>query len=492
MSTHQQDYHNFELPCQNAGFDAELAQPPRRTRRSGSCCFFGCCLGCLGFLVLIALACFALWYCLVSGGADLIVSEETTVITEPLKSDGKTVDFFQAIQKMTEPAIPANENGFRDVLLAFGRAVFGGGGDAEWQYSAVCEALEIDPQLPPQEIPPFDDNNLNLVQAAVAKQHYFVPLVRRSEKDLAVMSQPYLTVSFHDKLLAALQESAEIRYDGNVAEAWKDTLASIRLFRFISINRMMVELPFGDYQHEMLESHVSEVVTTLPKWTPEQLKQAIKDLESLPNWQDRQTTQKMMQFMLLDLISSTNNWDVSLNFLADGESEELQAMLGMLRFIAIDWNLVAKELNSEVRVFGKLMEKAEGKSLDEQFELLRLSETTEKLDEEDLQTLLEDAILTTGDLPLFTSGRSKLAGVIAGKLVRTTAGKLCLHQFMEESRCQALRLALALELYRQEHQEYPDALDKLGLQPMPVNMNFQYEKQDAGYRLQNKVFELEI
>jgi hypothetical protein len=222
------------------------------------------------------------------------------------------------------------------------------------------------------------------------------------------------------------------------------------------------------------------------------LKQAIKDLESLPNWQDRQTTQKMMQFMLLDLISSANDWGALLNLFGAGMApEELQVMQGTLRFIAIDWNLVAKELNREVRVFGELMEKAEGKSLDEQFELLRLSETTEKLDEEDLQAMLEDAILTTGDLPLFTSGRSKLAGSIAGKLVRTTAGKLCLHQFMEESRCQALRLALALELYRQEHQEYPDSLDKLGLQPMPVNMNFQYEKQDAGYRLQNKVFELE-
>ena len=495
MSTNQQDFRNFEIPYQNTGFDAELAQNPR-SRRNGSCCFFGCCLGCLGFLILIALACFAFGYCLMSGGADLIVSEETTVITEPLKSDGKTVDFFKAIQEMTEPQIPADENGFRDVLLAFGQGIFGDGRNAEQRYIATCEALGVDPQTPPKKIA-FNDKNLDSVQAAVAKPHYFIPLVRQSEKDLMVASLPnYNSVfSFYGNLFEALLKRSKNRFDGgeNVTAAWKDTLASLRLFRFVAANGLGVS-ERDSKQHKLLALHDSEVVKTLPKWTSEQLHQAIKDLESLPNWQDWQRTLTMIQYYLLDLLSATNDWENLVDVLGNGmPPNERQVWAGMFQLIAFDWNLVAKELNREIKAYGELLEKAEGGNRDEQFDLLDLRpmDVAVEMNEEELTALLEDAIRTTGDFPLFTSGRSKLAGFIAGNLVKKVMGELFRLQLMEESRCQALRLAMALELYHREHQNYPDSLDELGLQPMPENMSFQYQKQEAGYRLQNRVFELE-
>jgi len=513
MSANQQDNHNFESPYQNTGFDAEFAQPPR-TRRSGGCCFFGCCLGCLGFLLLIAIGFFAFWYCLMSGGAELIVSEETTVITEPLKSDGKSVDFFRAIQEMTEPAIPANENGFRDIFLGYGQAVFIN--DAGWQYAETCNQLGIAPQTPPPfSLPTFNpDSNslprwldiveagLDTIHTAAAKPHYVVPLVRQNENDFVLFSLPVAVYGFHEKLTEVLRAHSYNRYQSEDIDGyWKDTLTTLRLFRFVTIHQAWLKALGWDARKVRILEHdnevwlltdVDEVAVTLPKWTPEQLAQGIKDLESLPNWQDRETMLKTIQFMLLDVMSATNDWDGLLNLLGNNtESEMRQATLGMFQMIAFDWNLVAKELNSKIRAFGELMKRAEGMSLDEQFELLQISKTDEELDEEKIRALLEDYVRTTGDFPLFTSGRSRLAGGVAGELVKTAAQKLYRLQLMEESRCQALRLALALELYRREHQNYPDSLDALGLKAMPVNVSLEYEKRDAGYRIHNKLFELE-
>jgi hypothetical protein len=460
-------------------------------------------------LLFILLAFVGFWYFLMSGGAELIVSEETTVITEPLKSDGKTVDFFQAIQKMTEPDIQADENGFRDVVLAFGRGIFEIDiNNAGWQYLAMCETLGIDPLTPPvfllENLRPdaihFNDEGLNAVQAAIAKQHYFVPPVRRNEGDLVFSSQPLAAYSFHVPLTSQFQQRAMSRFsrENNLAGAWKDILTSIRLYRFVTIQAVWRNVLNGGKIDEMLATPVDEVVATLSQWTPEQLEQAMRDLESLPNWQDQQTTLTVIQFMLLDLISATNDLD-GLRVNLPGEVRE---MMDVFRIIAFDWNLVAKELNREFRAYGKLMEQATGKSLDEQFELLRLrqpEETSatdifrnqEKLNAK-MQGLVQELIEVEGPAVLVASGRSKLTGAFAGNLlVSWAAGELYRLQLMEESRCQALRLALALERYHREHQKYPDSLDELRLKAMPMNVSLEYEKQDNGYRIQNKVMLLE-
>jgi hypothetical protein len=76
-----------------------------------------------------------------SGGAPLIVSPETTVITEPLKSDGKSVDFYQAIKEMVEPEMQQlDDNGFVDVVRFYSHMPFG----YEQQYLLMCKELGLD------------------------------------------------------------------------------------------------------------------------------------------------------------------------------------------------------------------------------------------------------------------------------------------------------------------------------------------------------------
>ena len=505
MSTFQRDYQNFELPYQNTGFGAELAHTGE-SRQGGKCCFFGCCLGCLGFLLLIFLLLVGCYYCCFTGGTPLEVSPETSVITEPLKSDGKTVDFHQAIQKLIEPEIiQANENGFRDVLLAFGQAMF----ENDWQYRKTCEHFGIDPQTPPQfalENPRranvrFDNESLNAVQAAVAKPHYSIPLVRRNESDLVLTSLPAAVQKFHEQLKSAFRDRAAARFKegDNVAEAWKDILTAVRLARFVVLRPTYQSAHLDALDDESRLTPVADIIAVLPKWTPEQLEQAVKDLESLPNWKDRQTTLQIMQFICLDLLSATDDFG---NLAARlGLQKEDRDVLMALQIIAFDWNLVAKAMNSEFKAYGELIDQAEGKSLEEQFELLSLRQPGERHDlhpnEERLQEKIEELLLDrieTGEgwNILFTPVRSKLTGALAGRLfVSWAAGEMYRLQLMEEAHCQALRLAFALELYRREHQTYPDSLEELRLNPMTPNIDFEYEKFGERYRLYNKAFQLE-
>jgi len=508
MNTNHSDNRIFEFPHQNTGFDAEMAYAQKSR---GGCYSCGCCLGCLGLLLLILLGIAAICYSFVSGGATLVVSEETTIITEPLKSDGETVDFHRAIQAMFEPEVQPDANGFRDVLLGYGQEIFerwGDGNNADWQYLEMCKELGIDPEIQPTlflfRLTPNNiqqwladvGKGLDAVQVAAAKPRYFVPMVRRSERDLVVTSQPLAVYAFHEDLSKAFRLRADIQFlsEGDIASAWKDTLTSLRLFRLVSVNHAWMKA-LGGIDDESLLAPVSEIVDTLtlPQWTPERLNQAIRDLETLPDWQDRQTTLKILQFYLLDLLSATRDPSDLQHRLHGRLPIEARQAVELLRVFAFDWNLVAKELNSEIKAYGELMERAAGQNLDEQFDLLRLRPIgmpQRILDEEEWKTFTVDHLNRTGELPFFAPGRSKLTGAMAGYLVTWAAGEMYRLQLIEDSRCQALRLALALERFHREQGQYPDSLAELGLQPMALDMHLQYEKRGTGYRIQNKVFQL--
>jgi len=505
FSQSQTDYINHELQYQNSGFDAEI----NARRKGANYCSCACCLGCFGFLFLIALFIFSVWYCIVSGGAELVVSPETTIITEPLKPDGKTVDFHEAVQSILRQDVPPDGNGFRDVLTGYGPEVFAGDPRGILPYRTVCGEWGIDPETPAVYfLVPFEPNNfeqwlalvgegLDAVHVAAAKPHYFVPLVRESNNDFVIASQPFAVYDFHERLSQALMARAEVRFDSqDIDGAWQDILTAARLFRRVTVNQKWLRA-LSNNRDESLSLPVVGIVNTLPQWTPEQLEQAVKDLETLPAWQDRQTTLTILHYQLLDVLSSMHALPRTHNRFLDNLPSEARDMIAMLDFISFDWNTVAKELNGAIKTYGGLLEKQAGNNLDEQLEALRLSEMGKPLhmmDQQEMTQFLTIQMEESGDFswnPLFTSGRSKLAGFGAGVLVTWAAREMYRLQFEEESRVQTLRLALALERYRRENREYPDSLDVLILQPMVPDMLLEYRKQEnGGYQIQNSVFEM--
>ena len=529
MNSNRSEYQDFDFPIQEAGH----VQHNKRTEnddefdlefnvqrvKSPNCCCCSCCLGCFGLALFIVLAVFGFWYSMFTGAVPLIVSPATTVIVGPLKADG-TVDFHQALQDKIEPDIPIGENGFRAVLSGYGRAIFEvfnlhiqepmAGPNFDWQYLEMCRALNVDPATPPtlrmtaqRDAPNFEHwlgeigEGLDVVQTAVGKQHYFVPMVRRDENDLIMMTHPIAVYQFHEELSNALRSRARHRFEQQqFSEGWKDMLASIRLFRFVTIKEAYKDaLRRGDEGKNWLLLPVASVVNTLEHWTPEQLEQAVKDLESLPDWQNWRTMLTVMQFQLLDFVSATNN--------LENLHRRLEGMAA-IPMISFDWNHIAIELNREIEAYAQLLETAAGKSIEEQFEMLNLrlpGETSNmplnfssKIEDwaESLGNFMADQIEATGDLslnPFLASGRSRLIGAFIGqRLVPWATGEMYRLQLIEEARCQALRLAIALELFKRKNGHYPESLEELGLITMEPAVQFEYERQGGEYRLENKLF----
>ena len=508
MSFSNPDNRNFDFPYQGTGFDAEVAHTNAQRRRGGWC-FCGCCSGCLLLILLFILGIVVLGYSLFSGGVPLIVSEETTVIVEPLKSNGESVDFHEAIREMTGQNIQLNENAFMIIWRGYSHEIFASYDqeDLRRQYLVMCDQFGIDPLgrslwSLPKRTPPTTNaqwlaevkEGLDAVQNAVAKPHYFIPLARDRESDLVIMSQPLAIYAFHGQLSEALHIRADIKSaSGDIAGAWQDTLASIRLFRRATINHAWT-LTLGAKDNESLLTPVTSILPTLSQWTPEQLEQAVKDLESLPDWTDRKTMIRTIQFTVLDMLSATNDLPGLGSRLGKELPTGAQDVLQLIQSIGFDWNLVAKELNQEMRVYGELLEKVSGSSPDEQFKQLdlRLSGVPFRMpNEEEWKEFTVEHVNRTGEFPLFVVGRSKLVGAIAGFWATRMVGEMYRLQLMEESRCQALRLALTLERFHKEKGQYPDSLEELKLKPVTPDMHLQYEKRETGYRIENVVVQLE-
>jgi hypothetical protein len=305
------------------------------------------------------------------------------------------------------------------------------------------------------------------------------------------MSQPVALYAFHEQLSDALRQRANFRFESDdPAGAWQDMLASIRLFRFVTVNQAwLYELGSRD---SSLLTPVAEIAATLNNWTPEQLAQAINDLESLPDWQDRQTMLRTVQFMMLDTLSITNDFPGLGNRLGIELPGDVQVMLQGWQYIGFDWNLVAKELNAEIKTYGERLNRVAGSNLEEQFNVLQLRPVTERFrmpDEEEWQSFTITRTRRFEENPCFAPGRSRVIGAMMGYLGTLVTGEMVRLQLIEDSRIQALRLALALERFHREHGRYPDSFAELGLQP---GMNLQYERRGDGYRIGNLVVELSV
>jgi len=101
-------------------------------------------LGC--FLIITAfigllVATVALFAVFAFGGASLKITQETTYITEPLKSDGKQVDYFVAWEQEAYPeAIATDDNGYRLIVQHLGASPESTPG----HFAEVCQKLGLD------------------------------------------------------------------------------------------------------------------------------------------------------------------------------------------------------------------------------------------------------------------------------------------------------------------------------------------------------------
>lgn len=317
-----------------------------------------------------------------------------------------------------------------------------------------------------------------------------------------MLSQPLGIFAFYDTLSRALRARAFYRFQSEnesaVGDAWKDILADLRLFRRAAHQTAWLAEITDKMEFDASRSNdIQKIAVTFEQWTLEQLDQAIADLETLPRWQDRETTHKIIQFTMLDIIQTlgAEGGFTNLQHRAYPPAVDTDSALQTINIISFDWNLVAKELNKTIKQCDELFAEAEGKSLNEQSNLLDLRKTKEQNNKDFIEKQTNKIVrahFESHGIPgfLFASRRSNLVGtILGGPLFTFMAKKMYLLQVEEESRCQALRIVLALERFHREKQQYPKSLDELGLKPLDKDMDFEYSSWDSGYTLHNNVFE---
>lgn len=499
-------------------------------------CLWGCGCGCLT-LILLAVVGSIVFYYQCFRGVPMVVAPETTLITEPLRSDGKMVDFFKAIEDLSIPNIAAEQNGFTNVLKAYGKAIFEAEGrpTRTWQYEETCKKLGLDPDAAAEAV--FEKPNdfvsgradteslaklastpwtfeeqpkmkdwfekvgpgLDIVQQAAMKEHYFMPMVRRNDKELVFLSISLEALNFQSELAKSLQIRAMQRLGANDAEgAWKDTIASLRLARFV-----FAGLDYSDFEKNIQEKakeanqggqfdadDFKDVLTMIfsskaqtigafikyDSWTKEQLDRYIADLESLPNWPERKTLLKTQQFLVLDLLGSMNDMQAFAQSIepkaTPGDTGKPFTMFGM------NWNVLAKLFNEKFKEYESSMNDNDAETLvsqshDEIIEGLNsnLKAIGDSLSGKDVAGMLT------------VSGRSRLIGKFVGEILPFIEKLIYKEELNENARIQILRAAFALKRYKIDKDEYPQSLDELKLKKLNPILPIQYEKTANGYVL---------
>jgi len=421
--------------------------------------FLGLCLVFLG-LCLVLLIVMLRFLNLPAG--PLRISPETTYIIEPLKSNGKEVDYFAAIeQQYYPPDMKTDDNGFRIFVRALGAEVF----FRETNYFLDEHIEQFYEKLgltPPEETLPqlqdptdflkkyaqanqlklkslqeklnrpwtFDDLPmmeswleeaepvLDLLTECVRKKSFCIPLTRTSEDEdlLAMILEPVSVIRGYGRALSAraLHRVAM----GNLDGAIDDRITCAHLGRHLEQLPLMVPYLIGSALHGLSETiplcHLSDVVPT-----EAQIRRLQKELAELPPHTPAMKTLEMERFLGLDAIYSFSKN----RRYADKNLSEIRRHKG------VDWNEVMKRYNA---AYDRMLENDE----------------TEEPFSFDLQTL--------GKL-ITRQGRSEMVAIIVTKLFLPALGVA--RNVEKRTYCldNIRSIVLAMLLYREQHGMFPPA-----------------------------------
>jgi hypothetical protein len=328
----------------------------------------------------------------------LRLAKETTYIVEPLKSDGRQVDYFAAIQEITcPPNIATDENGFRLIVRHLGKSP-----DSEPEHFAgICRELGLDlgaiqPDMSYQEpfdalkayiesdafdrsllegLPPderstddvasmlygklawpwtlddlpmmarwLDDSGpaLDLIGVAVRRPTFHVPLVRTCE-DEALMLMPLSELLSVRDFARGLSARANHRLAlGDLDGAIEDIVTCKLLGRRIAGSAMSIGMLVG-IGFETVGSAIGIAGSLEHPPTREHFQRLVDEMEALPTGGDLDRAMLIERFVALD----------SLQLMANGRTPDdamdvdVPPPARRLAVRGLDWNVIAEQFNSD-------------------------------------------------------------------------------------------------------------------------------------------------
>lgn len=537
----REDRNNYgtQTNSQTDSYQGDPWAEQRDLKEQGGCGFCGCAcgVGCLAMLLTLILGGVSVYYASFKG-VPLQITPETTVLTEPLKNDGKSVDFFTVIRDRYEPKVGADENGFKTVLTAYGKSMFKAeyGPNRDWQFDETCRAFGLDSGFEPSAVyekptdylkapkpskrelnrmkqnpharemhenmgkylllaklgsAPWklDDQpkmktwldkvgpGLDIVREAAMKDQYFFPMIRRGENELCLLAVSPEAIRFHDQLFQGLRIRAMLRLgEGELDEAWKDIFATIRLSRLL-----------------LRENHPQAVtnimILSTQNWrgaqtflqqhngTDEQLARYISDLEALPGLPDRKPQLEKARFIFLDAMAAAHDTERiadSMNWVLPGSGA-----FGIFSAIGFNWNIIARHLNERFDEFEKRLDEQDPEKLMELFDTYG----QELFVEDEIEAMPEQKAGEIYFKLLTVKGRSEQMGQFGVRTALMMQNQFFRGGLVDEINRQLLRIAFALDRYKLKNEKYPDSLDELGLEPVMPILSIEYQKTEDGFEL---------
>ena len=438
-------------------------------------------LGCLGrlakyvVLFLLLLAAFVYWNFLRT--PRLVISKETTYITEPLTSDGKRVDYFAALEReFYPPEMKTDNNGYRMIIRALGKAEddrydLQGSKielDTQARTAQVYEKLGLDPTIKPtmtcvesydflrdygtakgldrkqaftleeklwkpwtlddlpmmkpwlEQVGPV----LDLVSQAVRKPVYRFPLIRSDEKatfvEFTVLGELQRTRSFARILLARAYYRIGT---GDIDGAIDDVITCARLGRHVERQGTMTTYLVGIATEGMATS-VGVAANRESQPTQEQIKRLVDELDAIPPRPDIDRMWLAARYDTLATLQAVAVGDEPLaGLLSLGLNEQKRP--GVATNFSVDWNIVMRRVNQ----FYDDLDKARG--------------------------LQSPARFALGDLLI--SSRSRRLSDFLGGLCLPTSQVVREASRHLDCRSNLRRITLAMLLYECEHGTLPPA-----------------------------------
>jgi uncharacterized protein DUF1559 len=354
--------------------------------------------GCLGrfakygAVLFVLLAAFVYWNFLRT--PRLVISKETTYITEPLTSDGTRVDYFAALERdFYPPEMKTDDNGYRMIVRALGDAV------DEWQENEsnhdtearavqVYEKLGLDPAIEPtmtymetreflleygaregldeEQVRELDAKVyqpwtlddlpmmepwleeagpvLDLVEQAVRRPTFFFPLLRPHELPTLVelaLAELQRTRSFARMLQARAHYRIGI---GDIDGAIDDVITCEHLGRHVERQGMIVSRLVGIALQGIAASvGIAAIRESQP--TEEQLQRLVDELNALPPRPNMDRAWLAERYYTLDTLQAVAMGDESLaGLFSAGEGIE-EYKLAIAACISVDWNIVMRRVN---------------------------------------------------------------------------------------------------------------------------------------------------
>ena len=469
------------------------------------------------------------------GSVPLRISKETSFVLDPLKKDGKTIDYLLALEEQCTPTDRPEENGFRAIVQVFGRKFLGNISDEHW--NELCQKLSLNPSDTPQfeyvRLVDYIKNKLDAtsptvqkseayrisfsyeepgkstqeelehlkswldqmepafpaVEQALHKPAYFIPPCRtdgRPDLMIVVLVQREMLYLLNDRIIYRLSV-------GKGSGAWDDVLSMYRAARFYSRQPFLNSFVLG-VTFDAMASALAQRVVQSGLLNAEQLRQCLADLTDLPECASFESKIDAERLGMLQCISEFPERGPDAFRIAfvekppllgstqeakdifdsvDAHNKAAKEAIRIYRRIPFDWNIVAELVNAEY-------DETQGKKTKEEL-FLRHPDWKSPYDKEHTEPVT------------FAQYRKmsieERSVVLAKMFYYSYVPKRQQFDLVHAKGTAALELTrtmLALECFRAKNNHYPETLESLVegkiLDKMPVDSYRQNETASLIYR----------